>query len=155
MHTRRGWRSNFSYANHAIEIKNNGSVVTASPDTDIIVSALHHSCKVKYFDLDDLWFVSGREYFRTFFPIYDLANDSDLDLVDVLPAIHALTGCDKASKVGAKNRAARKGADCYHLLYAFGMDVLSNEMIADAAKFLLKCITEHDVDTFDELRLLS
>ena len=35
------------------------------------------------------------------------------------------------------------------------MDALSDEMIADAEKFLLKCITKHDVDTFDELHLLS
>ena len=34
------------------------------------------------------------------------------------------------------------------------MDVLSNEMTADAEKFLLKCITKHDVDTFDELRFI-
>ena len=48
--------------------------------------------------------------------------------------------------------AVREGADCYHLLYSFGRDALSNEMIPDAVKFLLKCITKHDVDTFDELR---
>ena len=48
--------------------------------------------------------------------------------------------------------AFREGADCYHLLYAFGRDALSDEMIPDAVKFLLKCITKHDVDTFDELR---
>ena len=27
-------------------------------------------------------------------------------------------------------------------------------MIADAEEFLLKCITKHDVDTFDELRFI-
>ena len=31
-----------------------------------------------------------------------IANDLDSDLVEVLPAIHALTGCDTASKVGKK-----------------------------------------------------
>ena len=35
------------------------------------------------------------------------------------------------------------------------MDALRDKMIADAEKFLLICITKHDVDTFDELRLLS
>ena len=50
----------FFYANHAIKIRNYGSVVIASPDTDIVVSALHHFCKVKYFDLEELWFVSGQ-----------------------------------------------------------------------------------------------
>ena len=144
----------FFHANHAIKIRNYGSVVIASPDTDIFVSALHRFCKLKYFDLKELWFVSGRGNSRAFFPIHDLANDLDSDLVEVLPAIHALTGCDAASKVGTKSRAVREGAGCYHLLYAFGSDALSDEMIADAEKFLLKCITKHDVDTFDELRFI-
>ena len=47
-----------------------------------------------------------------------------------------------------------KGADYYHLLYTFGWDALSDEMIADAEKFLLKCITKHEVDTFDEQRFI-
>ena len=50
-----------------------------------------------------------------------------------------------------KRQAVREGADCYHLLYTFGRNALSDEMIADAEKFLLKRITKHDVDTFDEL----
>ena len=77
-----------------------------------------------------------------------------MDLVEVLPAIHALTGCDTASKVGTKSIAVREGADCYHLQYTLGRDALSDEMIADAEKFLLKCITKHDIDTFDELRFI-
>ena len=100
MHTRRGWRLIFFHTNHAINIGNYESVVIASPDTDIFVSVLHHFCKLKYFDLEELQFDSGRGNSRTFFSIHDLANDLDLDLVEVLPAIHALTGCDTASKVG-------------------------------------------------------
>ena len=144
----------FFDANHAIKIGNYGSVVMASPDTDIFLSALHHFCKLKCFDLEELWFVSGWGNSRTFFPIHGLTNDLDSDLVEVLPAINALTGWDTASKVGAKSRAVREGADCYHLLYAFGTDALSNEMIADTEKFLLKCITKYDVDTFDELHFI-
>ena len=48
-----------------------------------------------------------------------------------------LTGCDTTSKVGTKSRAVREGAGCYHLLYSFGRDALSDEMIADVEKFLL------------------
>ena len=44
----------FFHANHAIKIKNYGSVVIASPDTDTFVSALHNFCKLKYFDLEEL-----------------------------------------------------------------------------------------------------
>ena len=110
--------------------------------TVIFVSALHHFCKLKYLDLEELWFVLGRGNSRTFFPIHNLANDLDSDLVEVLPAIHALNGCDTASKVGTKSRAVREGDDCYHLLHAFGRDALSDEMIPDAEKFSLKCITK-------------
>ena len=70
--------------------------------THIFVSTLHHFQKLNYFDPEELWFVSSRGNSRTFFPIHDLANDLDSDLVEVLPAIHALTGCDTASKVGKK-----------------------------------------------------
>ena len=40
-------------------------------------------------------------------------------------------------------------------MYAFGRDAWCDEMIANAEKFLLKCITKHDVDPFDELRFIA
>ena len=144
----------FFHANHAIKIGNYGSVVIASPDTDIFVSALHHFWKLKYFDLEELWFVSGRENSRTFCPLHDLANDLVSDLAEVLPASNVLTGWDTASKEGGKSRAVREGAGCYYLLYAFSRDALSDEMIDEAGKVLLKCITKHDVDTFGELHFI-
>ena len=91
---------------------------------------------------------------RTFFPIHDLDNDLALELVEVLRAIHDLNGCDTASKVSTKSRAATEGAECYHLLCAFDRDALSDEMIADIENFVLKCLTKHDVDTFDEIRFI-
>ena len=102
----------FFHENHTIKFGNYGRVINASPDTDVFVSALHNICKLKYFDLEELRFVSGRGNSRTFFPIQDLANDLDSDLVEVLPAIHAVTIFDTASKVGTKNRAVREGAGC-------------------------------------------
>ena len=48
----------FFHANHAIKVGNYGSVVIASPDTYIFVFALHHFCKLKYFDMEELSFVS-------------------------------------------------------------------------------------------------
>ena len=148
------WRSNFFHVNHAIKIGNYGSVVIASPDTDIFASALQHFCNLKCFDLEELWFVSGRGNSRTFFPIHDLINYLNSDLVENLPAIHTLTRCYTASKVGTKSRADREITNCYQLLYACGRDTLREETIADVEKFLLKCITKHDVDTFDELRFI-
>ena len=140
----------FFHPHHAIKIGNYGNVVIASPDTYICICTRSFLQTEVLWSGRELWSVSGRGDSRTFFPIHDL----DSDFVEVLPAIHALTGCDTASKVGTKSRAVREGADCYHLLYAFGWDALSDKMIADAEKFLLKCITKHDVDTFSKLRFI-
>ena len=48
----------FFHANYAIKIENYGSVVIASPDSYVFVFALHHFYKLKYFDLEELSFVS-------------------------------------------------------------------------------------------------
>ena len=65
----------------------------------------NHFFKLKYFNLDELWFVSSRGNSRTFFPIHDLAND-----------LYSLSGCDISSKIGTKRRAVIEGANCYHFL---------------------------------------
>ena len=67
-----------------------------------------------------LQFVSDQGNSRTFFPTHDLTNYLYLDLVENLPAIHALTWCDTASKVSTKRTAVRQETNCYQLLYAFG-----------------------------------
>ena len=86
-------------------------------------------------------------------PIHDLVDVMEPDLVEILPAIHALTGCDSTSKFGTKGRAIKEGLkNGYSLLYSFGRDEMSNEMLADAEKFLINCISKHQVETLDELR---
>ena len=137
-----------------MSIENYGSVVIASADTDIFVPTLHHFFNLKYFDLEELSFVSGWGNSRTFFPIHDLANHLDSDVVKNLLAVHALTRCDTASKVGTKSRAVREETNYYQLLYAFGRDALHDEMVVDAEKFLINCITKHDFNVFDELRFI-
>ena len=91
----------FFHANHAIKVGRYSSVVIASPD--IFVAATHFK-KLNYLNLEELWFVSSRSDSRTVFPIHELADDLDPDLAEILPAIHALTGCDTASKIGTKKQ---------------------------------------------------
>ena len=89
------------------------------------------------------------------YQVHDLVNSIEQDLAEVLPAIHALTGCDTTSKFGTKGMAFKEGKkNGYNLLYSFGRDEISNQMTADAEKFLLNCIKRHDVSTFDELRYI-
>ena len=62
------WQSNFFPCKPRNKDRNCESVAIASPDTYIFVSTLHHFCNSKYFDLEQLWFVSGQGNSRTFFP---------------------------------------------------------------------------------------
>ena len=141
------------HVNHAVKIGNFRSIAIASPDTDVLVAAIHHYNKFIYFDLEELWFISGKSESRTVLPIHDLVNEIDTDFIDILPAIHALTGCDTTSKVGTKKKAIKKGnKNAYNLLCYFGKNEISESMIADAEKFLVQCITSDDTDNFDDLR---
>ena len=86
-----------------------------------------------YFDLKELWLVLRQ---NEVVPIHDLVDVMEPDLLEILPAIHALTGCDSTSKFGTKGRAIKEGLkNGYSLLYNFGRDEMSNEMLADAEKF--------------------
>ena len=97
---------------------------------------------------------SGTAFSIRIFPIHSscITNNLDLDLAEVLPAIHGLTRCDTTREIGTNSRAMKEGtSNGYKPLYYFDGDKLSEQMINDAGNFLFKCITKHDVDTFNEL----
>ena len=75
-------------------------------------------------------------------------------VVEVLPAVHAFTGCDTTSKVGTKLSALQTAEKYgYELLSSFGTSDITDEMIKNAEKFLVRCIDHNShVDTFDDLR---
>ena len=70
------------------------------------------------------------------------------NLVSRLPAIHALSGCDTTSKVGSKLSGIKSSVDL-SLLYGFGEEELSAEMINKAEQFL-SALKKTDCSTFDE-----
>ena len=79
-----------------------------------------------------------------------MINESTLE---VLPAIHALTGCDTTSQVGTKGNALKVGFNKgSELLSSFKLQRLDEDNIQNAEKFLVNCISKNEVDTFDELR---
>ena len=142
----------FFHTNYAIKIWNYEHFVIVSPDTDIFVSTLHHFSKLKYFDLIMVCFMSRK--FWNIFPHswYCLWFRLEISWSSTSnPCPHWMCYNQQSWN---KRHAVREGADCYHLLYAFGRNALSDKMIADAEKFLLRFITRHDVNTFDELRFI-
>ena len=142
------------HANHAVKVGYYRSIVIASADTDIFISTTHLYPQLKFDDLMELWFLSGRGDSRTFFPIHKLSSLLDANFIRVLIPVHDLTGADSISKVGTKTKAAKGRFENSELLSGFGKEEIPEEMISNAEKFLLKCVTKHDVNTFDELRYL-
>ena len=144
----------FFHAHHATRVGYCRSVVIASADTDIFVSAAFHYSYLKSIDLMELWIVSGCGTNKSYFPLHVLSEKLTSALVEALIPIHGLTGADCLSKVGTKMRAVRVGAENTALLSGFGQEVLDEQMMVNAERFLLKCVSKLDVATFDELRFM-
>ena len=142
------------HINHCVNVHKFTKIVIASSYTDVFVNALYHYSRWVYFDLKELWVVNGKSATRTAFPIHELVDIMDTNVIDVLPAVHALTGCDTTSKVGTNPAAFKAAIKCgYEQLLSFGKGEITDEMIYSAEKFLVRCISkDEDVDTFDQLR---
>ena len=81
------------HRNHAIKVGNFKKIVIASPDTDVLVNAIHHFSRWVYLDLKELWITGGKKGAqKQAVPIHTLVEELDEDMVEILPALHALTG---------------------------------------------------------------
>ena len=143
------------HINHATSVHNITNVVIASQDTDVLVSAIYHFKNTFAAQLREMWIISGKSGAYIVVPLHILSERISPDVIKVLPAIHALSGCDSTSKVGGTKKAVLKTIlqyDCNKLI-AFGKSPLTDEMIAHAELFLLRCLSKkEDIGTFDALR---
>ena len=138
---------------HGVKFEKYSIVKIASSDTDVLVSSTYHFEQLKYFGLEKLWFIMGKSSNRIILPIREAADVLKSDVVDILPAVHALTGCDTTSKVGSKCAAVQAAETYgYDLLHLFGKSELDDVMIQNAEKFLLRCISQNSV--FENFNLL-
>ena len=73
------------------------------------------------------------------------------DFADVLPAVHALSGCDTTCKAGTKKSVLQAAEETGHeQLCSFGKLPLSDDMVSAAEKFLVDCVSTSDkVNMFD------
>ena len=124
------------------------SVMVYSADTDVFVSLLYHF-KVS-FDVDELYVITGgtKRKQRTV-PIHLLVDAVNPILIDCIPAIHSLTGCDTTSKIGTKAAILKKPVDL-DLVKSFGKTELTPSMVVDAEKFLLQILGQEEFKSFDE-----
>ena len=84
------------------EKRTKGRIIVKSPDTDVLVLCVHYIPSLQY--TDELWFqtsaISSTKDGRRFTPVHDiLCNSIDPVICKILPAVHAVTGCDTTSSM--------------------------------------------------------
>ena len=76
-----------------------GRIVVKSPDTDVLVLLVHYFQNMK--NTSELWFQTGlitsTKDCRRYIPVHDLCKSLSSVVCEILPADHALTGCDTTS----------------------------------------------------------
>ena len=124
--------------------------VVLSNDTDVTIGLVYNMTFVTEVGLKELW-VQARVGDNThFIPLHSIHKKFGLQVVNVLPAVHSLTGCDMTSKVGT---TAMK-ANHEHYLEDFGKTTgLTPSIIHDAESFLVQVVCKtSQVKTFTDLR---
>ena len=134
------------HISHAVNVDRYSRVIVASADIDVFVCLLFNFTHWVHLDIKELWMLCGQGTPTQYVPIHTL-------VVSVLPAVHALGGCDTSSKVGTK-RASLNFAQEYGFkkLFRFGIGQLTEEMLSSAERLLVNCISKsRDFET-DDLR---
>ena len=140
-----------THINHAVRVDCCSAALICSRDTDVYVSFMYHFSKVwKIHGLVQAWM----EDMGTYVPIHSICAELGDDMVEMLPAVHTLTGCDTTSKVGTKKKALNVMTICEHQeLKTFGLGQLDEAMYNAAEQFLFKCLPKSSkVDSSDSLR---
>ena len=142
------------HVNHAVTVENFRRIIVASAATDVFVCLMYHFSRWMYFDLTEIWVLGGQGATSRAIPVHDLAERIGQNVRDILPAVHALTGCDTTSKVETK-KSALKAVECRgsELLSSFEKEPLFDDVTAAAEKFLVGCLSDTStMKLFDELR---
>ena len=140
------------HLNHAVRTDNISCAHVVSSDTDIFVSLMYHILTWSRYGLQEVWTHHG----GSVNPVHESVSNLPVEVTRILPAIHALSGCDTTSKIGTKLQAysAANNPEHYCLKY-FGLEALDDNLFKDAEKFLLQCLPQKEsknVASFDELR---
>ena len=106
-------------------------------------------------NLQELWMICGKGETTRAVSLHAVATKIEATLIDVLPALHALTGCDTTSKICSKTAALKiADTDIIENLVTFGKTDINVDMFITAEKFLVKCIdSKANSENFDELRM--
>ncbi len=140
------------HAFHAIDTGTKRIVILSS-DTDVLVLALHFWTRMQSRGLLEMWMRAGVGNSTRYIPLHTMASNNE-PLCLVLPAVHALTGCDSTSKVGTKLSALK--ADPINYLADFGKSLNDPNLehaFTNAEEYLVHVLKPRTTcKTMDELR---
>ena len=89
-------------------------------------SLLFHLRRWMYMGASEMWGLCGRGLTKRAIPFHRIVDVLDICVIDVLPAIHALTGCDTTNTIGTKRAALRLGeTNRNEMLISFGKEPLT------------------------------
>ena len=122
-----------------------------SNDTDVFVIAMYFVECFKSNGLIELWFRAGTGETTRYIPLHVLASKLGQPLCEVLPAVHALTGCDVTSKFGTKSAGLK--VDPTIFLKDFGK-IWDDATVCNAEHYLVQVLSRgnHSITTLDDLR---
>ena len=69
-------------------------IIIASADTDVFICLMYHFRRWNELDLKELWVISGQGCSARAVPVHSLVTIMDPCVADIMPAVHALSGCD-------------------------------------------------------------
>ena len=75
-----------------------GRIIIRSPDTDVLMLTVHYFPKLK--STEELWIQAGgitSTSDRRFMAVHSICHSVSPTFSSILPAVHALTGCDSTS----------------------------------------------------------
>ena len=111
---------------------------------------MYHFRDWKLFGLQNVWFHNLGKVSPVHESVEKLHN-----IVELLPAMHCLSGCDTTSKMGTKYRAFQiVSKPEYSCLKEFGHNNLDDLMYKTAEHYLIECISRTEnrrEDSFDDL----
>ena len=132
------------HLNHAVVADNIETAIVCSADTDVFVSMLYNYENTWHErSLQELW----QLYNELVSPVQSAASVLGIENVKILPAIHALSGCDTTSNIGTKNKAFKMSKlNRFQVgLAKFGEDIVTEEIIELVEEFLIKALATNEV----------
>ena len=97
--TRSDWQSVRIKHTKRMENYTKSSIVVKSPDTDVLVLLIHYFPQMT--STCEVWFQTGMvtsiKDCRCYIPVHELCKSLNSVVCNILPAAHAITGCDTTS----------------------------------------------------------